>query len=118
MDGSSEIKLAEDGDCGEKLKCTARGGKLAGKKICLEEKFQCDNYLQCKDAADEHNCEEEYMVKGIFTRNQKFICKSPFLETRTEDGTTSKFFPMRASRCCNCHLHHHFHIMIKSSVSR
>merc|ERR1711874_495994 len=28
-----------------------------------------------------------------------FLCPSPFLETRTEENKTGKFFPMRAIRC-------------------
>ena len=96
MDGSSEIKLAEDGDCGEdELMCTARNGTLAGKKICLEKKFNCDNYVQCEDAEDEDNCEEEYLRKGIFTHNDRHLCQSPYLETKSKTG---KFFPMRGIR--------------------
>ena len=96
MDGSSEIKLAEDGDCGEKLMCTAMAGILAGKKICLDEKYHCDNFVQCEDASDEDNCEEEYLWKGIFTHNDRHRCQNPYLETKNKTG---KFFPMRASRC-------------------
>ena len=33
--------------------CTARDGKWAGKKICVPEKFRCDNFLQCLGAEDE-----------------------------------------------------------------
>ena len=98
MDGSSEIKLAEDGDCGEKrMKCTARGGfgRLAGEKICVDAKYRCDNYVQCEDASDEDNCEEEYLRKGIFTHNDRHRCQSPYLETKSKTG---KFYPMRAIR--------------------
>ena len=79
--------------------CTARDGKWFGDKICLEERFKCDNFLQCLDAEDEKDCEEEYLKKGIFTPNDQFLCKSPYLETRTEENKTGKFFPMRAIRC-------------------
>ena len=72
--------------------CTARDGKLAGKKFCVPEKFRCDNFLQCLNAEDEDNCEK------IFTRNDRHPCKSPFLVTRTEENKTGKFFPMRAIR--------------------
>ena len=98
MDGSSEIKEEQGEGCGEKLMCTARDGKLAGKKICVPEKFRCDNYLQCLNAEDEDNCEEEYRREKIFTRNDRHVCKSPFLVTRTEENKTGKFFPMRAIR--------------------
>ena len=101
LDGSSEIKPAakeEEGGCGEKkLMCTARDGRWAGRKICLEKRFQCDNYVQCEDARDEQGCEEEYLRKKIFTRNDRFVCPSPFLETKNKAG---KFFPMRAIRSC------------------
>ena len=99
MDGSSEIKEEQSEGCGEKLMCTARDGKLAGKKICVPEKFRCDNILQCLNAEDEENCEEEYRLKKIFTRNDRYLCKSPYLETRTEENKAGKFFPMRAIRC-------------------
>ena len=33
----------------EEVMCTARDGKFAGKKICVEKKFQCDNYVLCED---------------------------------------------------------------------
>ena len=99
MDGSSEIKEGQGEGCGEKLMCTARDGKLAGKKICVPEKFRCDNILQCLNAEDEENCEEEYRLKKIFTRNDRYLCKSPYLETRTEENKAGKFFPMRAIRC-------------------
>ena len=78
--------------------CTARDGKLAGKKICVPEKFRCDNFLQCLNVEDEDNCEEEYRREKIFTRNDRHVCKSPFLVTRTEENKTGKFFPMRAIR--------------------
>ena len=78
--------------------CTARDGKFAGKKVCLEEKYKCDNFLQCKDGKDEEDCEKEYLDKGIFTRNDWHRCRSPFLVTRTEENKTGKFFPMRAIR--------------------
>lgn len=87
-----------EGDCGEKLMCTARDGKWAGNKICLEEKFKCDSYAQCLGAEDEEKCEEEYLLRGIFTPNDRHICKSPYLETN-KTGITGKFFPMRAIRC-------------------
>merc|ERR1712025_935110 len=63
-------------------------------KICLEEKFKCDNYVQCEDASDEFGCEEEYVFRGIFSISQRYNCQDPYLETKT-----GKFFPMRAIRC-------------------
>ena len=100
LDGSSEIKEAEDGHCdGEEVMCTARDGRFAGKKICVEKKFQCDNYLQCEDGTDEKDCKTEYKRRGIFKRDHDFICTSLFLYTINETNQTDKFFPMRAIRC-------------------
>ena len=79
--------------------CTARDGKFAGKKICVEKKFQCDNHLQCQDGKDEEMCEGEYKKKGIFTRDQRVICRSPFLNITSEENKKGKFFTMRAIRC-------------------
>ena len=75
--------------------CTAR--KFAGKKICVGKKFQCDNVLQCRDGKDEEHCEEEYKKKRIFTRDQRVICRSPFLNISNKTSS-GKFFPMRAIR--------------------
>ena len=77
--------------------CTARDGFYAGKKICLKEKFRCDNYLQCEDGRDEEDCDEEYAKKGIFKRDHRHICQSPFLKV-IKGNRTSKFFPVRAIR--------------------
>ena len=74
--------------------CTARDGKFAGKKICVEKKFQCNNFLQCEDGKDEEACEEEYKRRGIFKRDHDFICTSLFLNTSNDKN--DKFFPMRA----------------------
>ena len=120
LDCSSEIKTALDGDCGMDLMCTARGlftvflntGPMGYRgKICVEKKFQCDNFLQCLNAEDEMDCEEEYVRKGIFTRNDQFLCPSPYLVTSTDENKTGKFFPMRAIRCAAHHLqlsHHDY----------
>ena len=78
--------------------CTARDGRFAGKKICVEKKFQCDNVLQCQDGADEEKCEEEYIKKGIFKRDQRIICRSPFLRISNKKNKSGKFFTMRAIR--------------------
>ena len=78
--------------------CTARDGRLAGWKICVEKKFQCDNYLQCQDGKDEEMCEGEYKMKGIFKRDQRIICRSPFLRITNKKNESGKFFTMRAIR--------------------
>ena len=83
----------------DELMCTARDGRFARKKICVEKKFQCDNHLQCKDGKDEEKCEEDYKKKGIFTREHRIICRSPFLIITSEENQTGKFFPVRAIRC-------------------
>ena len=82
----------------EEVMCTARDGKFVGRKICVGKKFQYDNYLQCEDGKDEEQCEEEYTKKGIFKRDQRIICRSPFLRISNEKNETGKFFPMRAIR--------------------
>ena len=99
-DGSGEIKPSEDGDCKAKddLMCKARDGKWAGRNICLKKKFLCDKYVQCEDGKDEGNCEDEYLRKRTFLRDHHYVCRSPFLEIRTEENKTGKFFPMRAIR--------------------
>ena len=102
--------------------CTARDGKFAGKKICVEKKFQCDNHLQCQDGKDEEMCEEEYKKKRIFTRDQRVICRSPFLNITSEEIKTGKFFPIRAIRLY-VHLlpspynHHHHHCIMINCTS-
>ena len=95
MNCDKHYKQLEGGICGEeKLMCTARAGRWAGWRICLSEKFQCDNFVQCEDARDEDNCEEEYLNRGIFTRNDRFLCKSPFLNI----SNGKQWFPMRGIR--------------------
>ena len=78
--------------------CRARDGRSAGKNICLEKKFVCDNYLQCEDGVDEDDCEKEYFRKRVFPRNYDYRCKSPFLVTQKEANETEKFFPQRAKK--------------------
>ena len=100
LGGSNEVEEAEDGHCEkEEVMCTARDGKLAGLKICVEKKFQCDNFLQCSDGKDEEMCELEYHKKGIFRRDQRFICRSSYLNITSEENKSGKFFNMRAIRC-------------------
>ena len=82
----------------EDLLCTARDGRYAGFKICVGKKFHCDNFLQCEDGADEAHCEAEYQQKQMFTSDQKYICRSPYLEVRNEENETGRFFPMRGVR--------------------
>ena len=98
LDGSSEIKEAEDGHCdGEEVMCTARDGRFAGKKICVEKKFQCDNFLQCEDGQDEEQCEEEYKKKGTFKKDHHFICRKLYMNISNETGS-GRFFPIRGIR--------------------
>ena len=79
--------------------CTARDGLFVGRKICLEEKYRCDNFVQCQDGKDEEDCEKKYSEKRIFQRDQNCVCKSPFLAIKNEQNETGKFFPLRAIRC-------------------
>ena len=64
--------------------CRARDGRSAGKNICVEKKFVCDNYLQCEDGKDEEDCEEEYARKRVFPRNYNNRGNSPFLVIQKE----------------------------------
>ena len=75
--------------------CTARDGYWAGREICLEKRYRCDNFLQCEDGSDEVDCEETYQSKNIFTKDHLFMCKSPFLTIKSKQNKTGKFFPMR-----------------------
>ena len=72
---------------------------MAKKKICVGKKFLRDNYLQCEDGKDEEDCELQYKEKGIFSREHRHICKSPFLNI-TRGIESGKFFPMRAIGNC------------------
>ena len=78
--------------------CRARDGRSAGKNICVEKKFVCDNYLQCEDGKDEDDCEEEYVRKRVFPVNYDYRCKSPFLVTQNEANGTGRFYPQRAKK--------------------
>ena len=63
---------------------------MAGEKICLEleEKFKCDNHLQCEDDKDEVGCEEVNRKKKILKNSHHYICKRPFLVITSEKKTT------------------------------
>ena len=78
--------------------CRARDGRSAGKNICVEKKFVCDNYLQCEDGKDENGCEKEYVRKRVFPGNYDYRCKSPFLVTQNEANGTGRFYPQRAKK--------------------
>lgn len=92
-DGSSEIKLADEKEgCQDDLMCRARDGRWAGMKICLTKKFLCDNHIQCQDGVDEEGCEQQYLKKGIFRRDEQYICNAPCLEISSEDNKKGKFF--------------------------
>ena len=78
--------------------CTPRNGKWKGHKICLAKKFQCDNHVQCEDGSDEDNCETVYLEKKLLSKDEDYVCKSPFLVTRNSRNESGKFFPIRAVR--------------------
>ena len=59
LDGSSEIKPAEGGDCGGELMCTARGGRWFGLKVCIKDQFTCDEVIHCRGEEDETNCSQQ-----------------------------------------------------------
>ena len=84
-DGSSEIKppskKKEDGGCGEKLKCTARGGirgKWKGLEVCIEEQYKCDGVLHCEAEEDEAGCSLEATegCEGKYWREEHDCTKS------------------------------------------
>ena len=81
--------------------CRARDGRSAGKNICLEKKFVCDNYLQCEDGKDEDDCEEEYVRKRVFPGNFDYRCKSPFLVTQKEANGTGEVFSPEGQKVGN-----------------
>ena len=74
--------LCSDPNCGDKLTCIARSGKWEGQKICVEEKFICDNTLQCMGGEDEDEirfgCKEKYFEKNIFKKSEQFVCHRTF----------------------------------------
>ena len=78
--------------------CRARDGRSAGKNICLEKKFVCDNYLQCEDGKDENDCEKEYVRKRVFPRNYNNRGNSPFLVIQKEAKEIGKFNPQGAKK--------------------
>ena len=70
----------------------------------------------------EEGCEEEYKRKRIFTKDQRHICKNPYLEMTTEENKTGKFFPIRAIRLYVHSLpspynHHHHHCITINCTS-
>ena len=96
VDGSSsDIKEAQVGKCEQEdqLICTARVGRLAGKKVCLEKNFLCDNHVQCEDALDEDYCDKTYRQKRIFRHNANYVCPNSFMMTYNQ---TRKFYNIRA----------------------
>ena len=95
----------EEPDCGEKLSCKARDGKWAGETICLDEKYICDNTLQCSQGEDEApaRCRREYIEKKIFTASESFPCPMPSLNTSGPDSQISFFFPLRGIPCDRIH---------------
>ncbi|GIX75988.1 hypothetical protein CEXT_706281 [Caerostris extrusa] len=38
-----------------------------GSKICVEQRFICDDYKDCEDGSDEWNCSECQLLNGLFT---------------------------------------------------
>ena len=121
LDGSDELELLppsgldpsrEESDCGEKFKCKARQALfigsvleesftlvIRGDEVCLDEKLICDLHPQCQGGEDELMCDESYLEKKIFTKDQTFICPNPYHELTLPDGQTKRLFTHRAIRC-------------------
>ena len=104
-DGSHLIKLASEkksegvDSTGKKnVTCLARDGIYKDQLIFVEERFICDNSLQCVDGADEMGCDEEYVRKFIFTIKDKHRCNSVYLNFTRSDGSTGRFYPQRGIR--------------------
>ena len=73
---------------------------------CIREDKYSDGDVDCRNRADEEIFQTE---KGIFSREHRHICKSPFLNI-TRGIESGNFFPMRAIRCISL-------IIINSSSS-
>ena len=98
-DDTHKIKKAtEGGDCA--VRCTARDGRWKGETICLDEKYICDNTLQCEEGEDEapvrQSCRKEYVKKKIFLAGQTFPCPTHNL---TINGSKIPFAPLRGIPC-------------------
>ena len=93
-----EQKSQERKDCA--LTCTARNGRWKGKTICLDEKYICDNTLQCEEGEDEapvrQSCRKEYVRKKIFLAGETFPCPTHNL---TINGSKIPFAPLRGTPC-------------------
>ena len=112
IDGSSQIMSTQSKNCGGNLTCIARDGRWAGTEICLDKKFLCDNHLQCENGEDERGCDREYLRRRVFTKDQHYICKTPYLVIKDAQNTTGRFYPIRAVRSTQLsfhHQHHHHH---------
>ena len=105
LDGSDQLEpLPSEGDCGEKLKCKPMQNPVGLAKtdeVCLDKKLVCDLHPQCQGGEDElrEECNEVYLEKKIFTKDQTFICPNPYYNVLQPDGQTKKLFTHRAIRC-------------------
>ena len=60
LDGSSEIKPAQGGDCGKDLKCKGRRHSWwEGLDVCIEEQYRCYGIDQCNEKEDEIGCNND-----------------------------------------------------------
>ena len=103
--------LLDDGDCGERLKCQASLKVQLSEEdlqalqvnttgmVCLDKALICDLYPQCMGGQDELECEEVYLEKEIFTKDQTFPCPNPYYNITLPDGRIEKRFTHRAIRC-------------------
>ena len=98
-DNTHKIDQPGEGkDCA--LTCEARDGRWAGETICLEEKYICDDTLQCAEGEDEapvrDSCRKEYIRKKIFLPGETFPCTTHTLDI---PGSPNPFAPLRGIPC-------------------
>ena len=70
-----------------------------GDDICIGPKSRCDLHPQCIGGEDEDGCYEEYLMNGLVTPSQTFVCPSPYHKIVKTNGDKAKLFTKRAVPC-------------------
>ena len=84
--------------------------KINSVSQCIQQSEKSDNLFTCLNRADENpggedelreECDQAYLEKKLFTKDQTFICPNPYLvyNVTLPDGQTKKLFTNRAIRC-------------------